>query len=283
MPEATNPIEQSKNDFSDRLAELGQTFNTNKGFGMMGMLENQEQSASEPSSLTTAADPTPTTPAASTGDSSPPEWFEPLNSSLRAIKEETVQQMNSVRNEIAQLRTPPVIEQLTATGEIDPVAHELNTVKGEMGRMKLNTAYERARNSLNTMKIQHPEFDATEQDLRDVWTKSVGNNVGVAEGTNWDAYWAQEFTKRQEPKLKDRISKLENELAQAKSTRNTVNDLASVPRANRQGLPSPQVSEGAFDEDVYRAASKRMSKGRFSGFNKMLIEEQNRKMLRDAR
>jgi hypothetical protein len=279
-----NKIDESKSDLQDRLASLGEQFNTNKTFGLMGMLEAEQKqiSQSQPQLDNIAA----TTPSKEVEDTSkPPEWLDPLNSSLRAISEQTVREIGSLRNELSSLRQP-VQSAAEETEPADPVAQKLSSMETTINQTRLNTAWERARNALNSAKGKYgDEFDFKEKDLQDVWRQHIGTNVQAAEGTNWDIYLQQQYDSRRAPKLESRMKALEAELARQKSGEDPMSKMAAVPRANRNGAPQPSTGvTGDFDEDVYRKASARMGKriGSFAGFNRLLVEEQNRKLLRTA-
>lgn len=292
MPD-TNKIEESRSEIQDRLASLGEQFNTTQQFGLMGMLEQEKQKIADlqrgntqpPAEVQTQA------PATQEDSDSPPKWLDPLTQSLRGIADTTTREIGSIRNEIQSIRQQPIVQATQEeAGEIDPLAQKLGSMEQVLQKNRLDTAWERAKNALNSAKMRHgDDFDFKENDLRDAWRQHIGGNVQAAESTNWDVYMQQQYDSRRAPKLESRLKALEGELARQKAapaTRDTASDLAAVPRANRNGAPPAASSgiQGDFDEDVYRRANARMGKriGSFAGFNRLLVEEQNKKLLRTA-
>ena len=266
----TTPLESNNDAIQDRLANLGEQFNTNKSFGLMGYLENQGQQEPAP--------PEPVDPPAK--EEGPPEWFEPLNSSLRAISENTSRELGNLRSELGQLRQSPQAPQEPAY--VDPIEQRINSMAQDLAQTKVNAGWERARNSLNSARARYGEdFDYKDEDLQATWRQHIGNNQAAAENTNWDLYFKQQYDSRMVPKLTERINKLQSEVA--KGSNGLMNNLGALPRGNRNGAPAPAAAANSdFDEDVYRSASKQMGKGQFKGFNRLLVEAQNRKLLRTA-
>lgn len=278
MPD-TNP----KQEMYDRLANLSDQINTTKGFGMMGLLEQQQQERQQPAAPEA---PIQAPPEASKPEVNLSEILDPINSSLRAFSETTSREIGSLRNDLSSLRQQQAAPE--EVGEVDPVAQKLSSFEQQLLKTKLDTAWERARNSYNAAKTKYGnDFDYKEEDLRNTWHQHIGNNVKAAESTNWDLYMQQQYDTRRAPRLEKRLSELEGELAKVKS--GAVDPMAAMgamPRANRNGAP-PAVNPGItndFDEDVYRRASDRMGKriGSFAGFNRLLVDEQNKKLLRTA-
>jgi hypothetical protein len=272
-------IENTNDVLAEKLAGLNEQFNTNKSFGLMGMLEAQAQQAD--SGLTTDAAAVGQAAAATSDqpEDRTSDILEPIHSSLRAMHNESAQQLGILRNEIAQLRQAPSPAAQSYEAELDPVARQLSETNNRLNQVQLQSAYDRARNELNMMKVKNPDFDYSENDLQAVWNQHIGNDPNKANATNWGTYFQQQFDSRQNPKLQQRISKLEAELA-AKSTNNSLNDLSAVPRGNRQSLAPQAATSGDFDEDVYRQASAKMGRFQFKGFNRALVEAQNKKAFR---
>lgn len=284
MPD--NKPEAQGFELFDRLASLGEQFNTTKQFGMMGLLEQQQQERSQPAPVADAA--APASDAGKDSNINISEILDPINASLREFRETTTREIGGLRNEMSSFRQAPA-PQAEDAGEVDPATQRLSNVERSIQETRLNTAWERARNALNAAKIKHGnDFEFSEGELQDVWKQHIGNNVGAAEGTNWDVYMQQQFDSRRAPRLEKRMKELESELAKAKSGGSdpVTAGMAAMPRANRNGAPMP-ASAGVvndFDEDVYRRASARMGKriGSFAGFNRLLVDEQNKKLLRTA-
>jgi hypothetical protein len=289
----TNQIDSQKNELQDRLASLGETFNNNKDFGLMGMLAGANDKPSQSSQQLQHIESTVqsnTTSDSGEGAGSTPDWIkaiEPINSSLRAITDTTTRELSSLRNELSSLRQPVV--QVQAEAEpADPVAQKFGQIEKTLTQTRLNNAWEKAKNALNAARNQYgKEFDYTEEELQSTWKQHIGNDVGRAEGTNWDMYFKQQYNDRRAPRLEARMKELEAQLERAKQPagRDVVGDMASMPRGGRNGMPIPSRGPvNDFDEDIYRAASAKMGKrvGAFAGFNRYLVEEQNKRLLRTA-
>lgn len=266
-------IDDQKQSMADKLADLGSTFNTNKNFGLMGMLENQQAPDSG------SAPPAPTTPAAGNEEHAP-EWFGLLNTTVQGIKQDLNQNIGQLRQEIASVRTAPAQEHQQAE-HLDPASAEVNSVRQDLVKVRLNAAWDRAKSALSVAKAKDKDFDYTEKELQDVWVNRIGNNVAAAESTNWDIYFDQQIASRKAPRLEQENSRLKQELDALKNAGITgaqrMNDMSASPRTGRTSAPPPNGSD--FDEEVYRRASARMGKGKFKGFNRALVEEQNRRLL----
>lgn len=258
----------------DRLADLGNSFNTNPSFGLMGMIEAQETGQGTPAPASA--------PAAPAADDKPPEWFALINDSLQSVKDSTQQGINQLTREVSSLKQAVPAGQ-PAPSYDDGLDPDLRQVRSEVAQVRLNAAYDRARNALAVAKAKHPDFDYTEDELQRTWQEHIGTNVGAAEATNFDMYFQQQYDSRQRPKIEQENARLKAELEALKGSGN-MSAMSSVPRPGRQtSASSPSASSGSdFDEDIYRRASAKMSKGKFMGFNRALIEEQNRKLLTRA-
>ncbi len=290
----TNPIDTQKSELQDRLASLGETFNSNKQFGLMGMLANANETPSPVSNQLQNIESTVqsnTTQDSGETVEATPDWIkalEPVNSSLRAISDTTTRELSNLRNEITSLRATPVVQAQAEVEPADPVAQKFGQIEKTLTQTRLNTSYEKAKNALNSARNSFgKEFDYKDEELNEVWTKHIGNNVAAAEGTNWDMYFKQQYNDRRAPRLESRLKELETQLEKAKQPagRDVVGDMASMPRGGRNGMPIPSRGPvNDFDEDVYRAASAKMGKrvGAFAGFNRYLVEEQNKRLLRTA-
>ena len=290
----TNQIDTTKNELQDRLASLGETFNSSKEFGLMGMLANANE---KPASQTVQqlqhieSDIQPiTTSDSGAAVEATPDWIkamEPLNSSLRAVADTTTRELANLRSEITNMRQP-VVQAQTEAESADPVAQKFGQLEATLTKTRLNTAWEKAKNALNSSRNTFgKDFDYKDEELQDVWKQHIGNNVAAAEGTNWDMYFKQQYNDRRAPRLESRLKELESQLEKAKQPagRDVVGDMASMPRGGRNGMPIPSRGPvNDFDEDIYRAASAKMGKrvGAFAGFNRYLVEEQNKRLLRTA-
>src|SRR5260221_8649798 len=98
----TNPIDTQKSELQDRLASLGETFNSNKEFGLMGMLANANEKpspvANQLQNIESTVQSNTTSDSGETVEPATPEWIkamEPLNSSLRAISDTTTRELSN--------------------------------------------------------------------------------------------------------------------------------------------------------------------------------------------
>lgn len=272
----SDEIHKSSDSIQDRLADLGEQFNTNKSFGLMGMLESQQEQQQAQATVT-AADPGDDDDK----DKTPPEWLEPIHSSVRSIAETTSREIGAIRSELASFRQPQV-QQAQDMGSQDPYEQKINALGQQLEQTKLNTAWERAKNALNAARSKYgADFDYKEDELVNTWKQHIGTNVRAAEATDWDVYFKQQHDSRRVPKLEQRLKEMEAE--SRKTGRDVMSGLGALPRGNRNGAPQAAPGAGSdFDEDIYRKASARMGKGQFKGFNRLLVEEQNKKLLRTA-
>ncbi len=279
MTDGKPVLETEGGDFRDKLAALGSTFNTNPGFGLMGMLEGQAQRDNQ-----AQVNDAPAAAQAAPGDDAPPEWFGLVNSAVQGLKQDVSQQVAGLRNEIQRVAQPAPGMSQADFDALDPQTRQQLAVDQRLAQIELNTHYERARNSLNRTKQDHPDFEYTEKDLQDLWQNRIAGNVDAARQSDFDGYFESTRREQMEPKIQARLKALEAENSQLKSGRSNVLEMSSVPRGNRQSVTPPAQSGGGdFDEDVYRDASKNMGKGRFSGFGRALYEAQQRRSLASAR
>lgn len=266
------PIETQSGSISDKLASLDAEFNPNKEFGMMGVLRAQDE-AQRPAIESQAApviDP-------ETKADEPPDWAQALESSFRATRNDIDQKLQTIESRFAQ----PITQMAQDLGDdVDPIVARQNQLEAQMSQTRLNTAWERANTALVRAKQKFGDtFDYNEAELQATWRQQVGNNLGVAEGTNWDTYFQQQFDSRQRPRLEAEVAKLRAE-AQGK-TSSVVSNMGAVPRGGRNGAPQiARTNDDGFNEDLYQRASKRMGKHGFRGFNNILSEEQTRQALR---
>jgi len=263
-------VKENQDRMADRLSQLGEEFNTNPEFGMMGYLKAQEQSAVKAE----IPDPAPADPEP-TPEEPKEDPIAPLYSSIRTMEDRLANRFSSEIGAIKQAIQP----REDFAQEIDPVQRETTQLRSELDRVKLNQGYDKAKNSLNLWKVKHPDFDYSEQDLQTVWSSYIGNDTRKAEGSNWDEYFKTQYESRSMPK---KIKALEQELSTLKNKNNSLNDLSAIPRGNRQGPSSPQAVTGDFDEDIYKEAIKGLRKGQFKGMNRALVAAQNKKLLRSA-
>ncbi len=89
-------LETRGDAIQDRLADLGEQFNTNKQFGLMGYIENQQETAAPAAKV---ADPE--------DDEKPPEWFESRHQKTLAQKILTVKRLASLSRQLLILGSIP--------------------------------------------------------------------------------------------------------------------------------------------------------------------------------
>lgn len=266
---------------AQKLADLDSTFNTNPGFGLMGMLGQQEQQHQQPQQVQTQADPEP--------DSKPPEWFDLLNQTIQTKSKRDEELLSTLTNKIGTIESriqqpsaQPQQFQQEPGEELDSAALERRQLFANQAALVIDNSYERGRNAIARLRSQNPNTDISEADLKAAFElNGLQQNPDLARRMDWEAYFDAEDKKRQAPKLASRLKELEQELTLLKSGKG-IENMASVPRSNRAVTPSNASSDNGIDEEVYRAASARMGKGRFSGFGRALFEEQQKKQRRVA-
>lgn len=261
---------------AQKLAELAETFNTNPGFGLMGMLDNRDPQAPEQQQQQVQPKQ----------EDTPPEWVDMVNSRVESTNRKLDEQFNRLSEMVAANQSRQSVQPITQepTEPLDPVSQEIMNLRREQQTILADTVYERAKNSLQSLKQRHPDATFTEQDLQTLWKQhDLTTNINQARGLNWDQHWENEYQKIAAPKKDDTIKQLQEEIAALKSGRSPAHSMAALPRSNRSAAPAPGNSQsGDFDEDVYQAAKKRMTPGKFMGFNRILMEEQRKKSLRTA-
>ena len=278
MSENAPAIEDRMNGITERLASLDGDFNTNKGFGFQGIMDAQTEKAQADLQIASGQVKEP-----ADKEDSPPEWFGPLNTSLQKMKEDQSNAIGQLANSIAQLkqderRTPELVYDQFSP-EVAPVAQKVDNIQGQISNLTLRTEHQRAKQALNDARGRYKDFDYSDEELGKVWQSFVGKDPNRAANTDWDTYFKVQHETRSNPKLTTENQKLREEIERLKSSRNSVQDLYSVPRSNRQSNTIVKPSDGAeFNEDLYQRAKKKLQRGRFAGFNQALIEEQ-RKML----
>jgi uncharacterized protein YoxC len=264
-------------DISAKLAELGPTFNTNPGFGLEGVIKGNEMRA-----LAEEGNPAATVETKSTDpvidDKVFQEVISPLNTSIQSIKQETRSQLGQIANAITELKAGQRTQDVQ-TEDVDPTTAEVRNMRTEMAQLRLNNAYDRARNSLSAFKSQHPDFDWTEQNIQELWQSRIGNNVQTAETTDWNGYFKMNHDAKRALKQDQMIEELKGKVASLESKRNSVNDLASVPRSSNVISMAKPYADSDFNEELYSRASNRMGKGRFMGYGRILQEEQQKMQL----
>jgi hypothetical protein len=273
VDQATNIL---GSDIANKLAELGPTFNTNPGFGLDGVIKGNEMRAL--ANEGTPATPQTKAPEAPSEDKVFAEVIDPLNTSIQATKQELRQSLGQINTTLAELKSGQRPQDVP-TEDVDPATSEIRTLRTEMAQVRLNNAYDRARNSLNNFKSKNPDFDWSEQNIQELWQSRIGNNVNVAETTDWDSYFKMNHDAKRALKQDQMIEELKGKVATLESRRNSVNDLASVPRSSNSISTATPYSDNDFNEELYARASARMGKGRFMGFNNVLQEEQRKMQL----
>jgi hypothetical protein len=266
-------------DIASKLSELGPVFNTNPGFGLDGVIKGNEMRAlaneSTPEVKVLDKVETPTV-----DDKVFAEVINPLNTSIQATKQElrsSLGQLNSKLDALTSGQRPEVTE------EVDPTTNELRNVRTEMAQLRLNSAYDRARNTLNNFKSKHPDFDWDERNIQELWQTRIGNNVQTAETTDWDSYFKMNYDAKRALQQDKLIEELKGKVASIESSRtpgrNSVNDLASVPRSSNTLSTAKPYADDEINEELYQRATARMGKGRFMGWNGILQEEQRKMQL----
>jgi hypothetical protein len=309
-------VSEYEKTINQKLADLGQEFNTAKGFGFMGQLENnndpqsdaarqqynnafQQPLAQAQPDLNQALSTPPAARAAEPGPDPKQvaQYMEPINTAMQGLKTEfgaTAQELAQMKNQISELRSLQSAAPPAPDGTVDPVTAKLSQLEQAHTKLQRMAIQDRARSSLNSWRQKYPESDLGEDDFRLVWSgNNLDQNLGIAEGVNWDAHWEMVAKAKSLPKMQEKMRTAEMELERLRSNKpNPLNEMSSAPRSNRQpsgtGLPQSQLlGADGFDEDLYQEATNIMggpdrSKGRFMGFNRALVEAQRRRSLRTA-
>jgi hypothetical protein len=262
-------------DIANKLSELGPVFNTNPGFGLDGVIKGNEMRAlAAEDAANTAQEVKVTEPTIN--DKVFEEVINPLNTSIQATKQElrnSLGQINSKLETLTAGQKPETIE------EIDPATAEVRNMRNEMAQLRLNNAYSRATNSLSAFKAKYPDFDWSEQNIQELWQSRIGNNVNLAETTDWDSYFKMNHDAKRATQQDKMIEELKGKVASLESRRNSVNDLAAVPRSTNTIPTAQPYADSDFNEELYQRATSRMGKGKFMGFNNVLQEEQRKLQL----
>lgn len=276
MTDNNSSIEDRGSTLSDKLASLDSDFNTNKGFGFMGMLNAGEEKARE--ELEEIKE------EKSVKDDGPPEWFGPINTSLQQTRTEFQQGLGRLAGELQQLKQakePEVNQEFSdLPDEARPIIQKFDSLEKNLGTLALRQEHTRAKEALRDARGKYKEFGYTDEDFNQVWSQHVRNNPNVAANTDWDNYFRTQHESRINPRLSQENEKLKAEIEKLKSNRNTVKDLYAVPRSNRQSTPARSSGDNPdFDEELYQRAKSKLQKGKFIGFNRALLEEQRKMAL----
>lgn len=292
---------------SEKLAELGKEFNQNKGFGFMGMLENnhdpqsdaarginQQQQQAAPS-IDQALNTAPQIAAPTQPDQQQiAQIIDPINTAVQGLRSESARDLENIRNEINALRQANSAVPPAADGTVDPVMAKIAQMEQMHTKMHRMTLQDRALSSLNQMKSRFPDADLGESDFNQVWKgNNLDQNLSIAEGVDWNQHWEMVAKAKSLDKAQAKLRSTEQELERLRSNKPSVAEqMSSAPRTQRQpgsGLPQGQLlgSDG-FDDQVYDEAVKIMggqdrAKGRFMGFNRALVEAQRRLGVAGAR
>lgn len=286
---------------ADRLAQLGTEFNTNKGFGFMGQLENNLDPQSDAAralvngqpaqpSLDQALQQAPVVPPpAPAPDLS---IMEPINTAMQGLRSDTSQELQAIRNQISELKSMQSAVPPAADGTPDPVLQKLAQMEQAHHKLHRSALQDRARSALQQARSQYPDADLGDNDFNLVWNgNKLDDNLGMAESVNWKDHWDMVAKAKSLPKLQEKMRNHEMEIERLRSNKPTpLQEMSTAPRTNRQGgLPQTSLmGTDGFDEDLYQDAVNIMggadrAKGRFMGFNRALNEAQRRRSFGNVR
>ncbi len=292
------PQDNSSNQFDPgagtkaKLASLDGEFNTNPSFGFMGMLEKHEQQEREANESfkrdSNPKDAGGANQADTDSPSNPPDWLAPINTSVQVLKGEVSDRLSQLANEISSMKTPPATAQQINTyedvpDEVRPVLQRMDAQQRAINEVALRTEHNRAREALRSAKNKYKDFDYTDNQLEQIWQSHVKGDPNRAHSVNWDLYFDQQYHAQLNPKLAQENKDLKDKIEALQSNRNTVQDMQAIPRANRQSTPtmSTRADADGINEELYQRAKNKVQKGRFVGFGRALIEEQQ-KMIRNS-
>lgn len=265
-------------NLQEKLAGLESEFNPNKGFGLMGMMEaNEEKLRAEHASRTQEK------VEVETKDSeTPPDWLAPINTTLQQTRNEFQQGLGQVQNELMALkqsREPSHELPSDLPPEVAPFVSKFTDVERSIGNLALRQEFSRAKDALRDAKTRFKDFNYSDGELNSIWQSHVRNNPNTAANTDWDNYFRTQYETRRNPLLLNENESLKKEIDRLKSTRNSVSDLYAVPRSNRQSATVRNNDDSDFDEDLYQRAKSKVQRGKFLGFNRALLEEQRKMAL----
>lgn len=153
----------------------------------------------------------------------PKSFYDPLNTSIQAIREQNEMSAQEMRAEMAAMRQelarreqvsqqPQYDPAEYATyGQVEPLYRETQQLKGYITNQAWQNQYQRAQLELLTFKMQHPDLDVSPQELDSTFRKFVGNDVNKAIGINWTAVFADRHNKIQAPKMQSEMERLKKE------------------------------------------------------------------------
>jgi hypothetical protein len=303
--------ENTNNDMFDRLEALTAEFNPAPGFGLMGQLQNgdpQQMRQGLPSAAPASAPPASAPPAA---DATNPQMISdvvaPLNDNVQDLSKRFAaleQQMRAQQPHPTDLRqTPatPVAPAATSTEGMSPEQVRQMEFEASQKQMQIDLAWERARNYLNDARIQFPQANLSEDDLRDVWQKGkMTDHPETAKNLDWKNHWNLEAKSRaydvsvpQFGTMEKQLKAMQDELSAMKTqaaAKPNVADMGAVSQSSRRILTpgdsnktvitkGPNGEEVVYNKNVYERAKERQGRNGFAGFNKILNEEAQREAL----
>jgi hypothetical protein len=274
----------------DKLNALAEQINDKPGFGLMAQLgiDNHGNPLNQGISGQPSRVETPAADNSERESKMLQEVLAPLNSSFQGFKQEIKQDIGGIRTELSSIRQTAAQPQTTQqdTGDVDPIQREVHQLKDQLYRQQVDTAWQKAQTALSEIKAKNPDTELDEDYLRQTWqSNNLSQNVQIAQNTNWRKLLEDQHAIRQAPKIAKENETLKAQMESAKSNRNVLSELGAVPR-NSRGASQPDGATGSgdygTDNDVYKAASAQMGKGKFMGFGKALFDAQRSKSLRSV-
>lgn len=300
---------------NNKLANLQTEFNQNKGFGFIGMLENNHDPQSDAARMAVesyqnsfAPQAAPQAPAAAPAAApsqeinarQAAEIMEPINNVVQDLRTEfgnTASELVNIKNQLHELRSLQSVAPGATDGAPDPFGAKLQAQISSMEdlykKMHTTQMQDRALSALQSTRQKFPDANLGQNDFDTVWKgNGLDQNPAAAERVNWQQHWEMVAKSKSHDKAVERIKNAEAELERLRTNRpNPISEMSSTPRTSRTsgaGLPQSTIlgAEG-FDEELYQEAVDIMggtdrAKGRFMGFNRALNEAQRRKSLRGA-
>lgn len=298
-----------------KLAALGREFNQNKGFGFMGMLENNHDPQSDagraqndfqqPPTLNQAIAAPPQVPAPAPNPEAEARqaaaYMEPINNAMQGLRTEfgaATSELHNMKNQLAEMRSlQATAPATTADGAPDPFAQKLQTqianMENSYQKLYRTQLQDRARAALVDVRAKFPDANLGDTDFDQVWRgNGLDENLSTAEKVDWRQHWEMVAKAKSLDKVLEKSRSQEVELERLRSNApNMLNEMSSAPRTSRAtgvGLPQSQImGPDGFDEQLYDEAVKIMgggsadrAKGRFMGFNRALVQAQRERSLR---
>jgi hypothetical protein len=168
--------------------------------------------------------------------------------------------------QMQQLQYDP--DQPVTMAQLMALQSEIQGAGRQAQEAQLRAEHLRAHLELQRFKGRNPDFAVSDQDLDNVFSRVIGNDINKARMANWTGHFAQLHEQTAGPRMKSRIAELEKEVEELKkkSTKAPAPEArispatSSSPTAtSRATIQSPAQNRGELD--VVNLASFKKGKG----------------------